>query len=59
MSNNVPQNHPHVQAMVRKIEFEYKNYIKERSRLIGNINNATNELYKEQFNFNPHGNLID
>ena len=59
MSNNVPQNHPHVQAMVRKIEFEYKNYLKERSKLIGKINNATNELYKEQFNFNPHGNLID
>lgn len=59
MSNNVPQNHPHVQAMVRKIEFEYKKYLKERSKLINDVNNATNELYKEQFNFNPHGNLID
>ena len=59
MSNNIPQNHPHVQSLVRKMELEYKNYLRERAKLIGEVNKVTDDLYAEQFNFKPHGGLID
>lgn len=51
MSNNIPSDHPQVQALVRHMEAEYKNYIREKSKYVKQINKVTNDLYKEKFGF--------
>ena len=55
MSNNVPSNHPATQATVRKLEKAYKVYQVERTRMLKQINDATNELYQEQLGFKVKG----
>jgi hypothetical protein len=55
MTGNVPSNHPAVQNLVRRMEGEYKNFLNERSKIVGKINDATNALYKEQLGYEPYG----
>lgn len=54
MTNNVPSNHPAVQNVVRRMEVEYKKFLKERSKYVGKINDATDQLYQEQLGFSPN-----
>lgn len=58
MANNVPSNHPAVQGMVRQMEHEYKVYLKEKKKYIDQINDATSELYEEQFGLKINSNNI-
>lgn len=49
-NNNIGSNHPTTQALVRKINGEYKTFVKERGTYIKKINEATEALYQEKFN---------
>lgn len=51
LSNNISSAHPGVQAAVAKMESEYKTFLKEKSNYVKKINNATDALYKEKFNY--------
>jgi hypothetical protein len=49
-NNNIGANHPATQAVVRKINENYKKFVKERGKYIKEINEVTNALYKSKFN---------
>ncbi len=51
MSNNIPSNHPMTQGLVRQMQNNLKDFHKEKSNYMGRLNQATNELYKEQLGY--------
>ncbi len=58
MANNIPSNQPEIQALVRKMETEFKKFQKEKAKLTIDIQSATEELYKEKYGFNPGVNKV-
>lgn len=58
MANNIPSNQPEIQALVRKMEVEFKKLQTEKAKLTADIQTATEELYKEKFGFNPGINKV-
>lgn len=58
MANNIPSNQPEVQALVRKMEVEFKKFQKEKAKLTTDVQSATEELYKEKYGFNPGVNKV-
>ena len=51
MANNIPSNHPMVQALVRNMETQHKIFTKEKGKYQTQLNDATNALYKEKFGY--------
>ncbi len=54
VANNIPANQPEIQAMVRKMETEYRVFKREKAKYVSQINTVTEALYKEQFGYNPN-----
>jgi len=60
MSNNIPSNHPATQAMVRIMIDEHRKFTNAKHKYTKKINQASENLYKSKFNFNPiKGGLIN
>lgn len=51
MSNNIPSDHPEIQGMVRNMISMEKSFQNEKKKYIQKVNEATNALYKEKFEF--------
>lgn len=54
MANNIPSGQPEIQALVRRMETEFRKFQKEKTKYVSQINSATEALYKEQFGYNPN-----
>lgn len=48
-NNNISSNHPSTQGLIRKLNAEYKSFVKERGVYIKEINKVTEELYNDKF----------
>ena len=48
-NNNISSNHPATQGLIRKLNAEYKSFVKERGLYIKEINRVTENLYNEKF----------
>lgn len=54
MSNNIPSTQPEIQALVRKMETEFKAFQREKIALTKDVTKATTALYQEQFGYDPN-----
>ena len=54
VANNVPSSQPEIQAMIRKMETEYRVFQREKTKYVGKINSVTEALYHEKFGYNPN-----
>jgi hypothetical protein len=52
-TNNIDSTHPATQAVQRELETEFKGFMNERKKYLTRINDATENLYAEKFNYNP------
>lgn len=49
--STIPSNHPASQSLVRMLEGEYKNFINEKKKYIQEMNQITDNLYKEKLGY--------
>lgn len=56
--SNVPGNHPATQSMVRMFEAEYKSFINEKKRYMGEMEKITDRLYKEKLGYTSNKNIF-
>ncbi len=54
MTNNIPSNHPALQAAIRIAKREEKVFKSEKSKYMTKLNEVTAALYNEKFGYNPY-----
>jgi len=52
-TNNIDSSHPATQAVQRELETEFKGFMTERKKYLTRINDVSEALYAEKFNYNP------
>ena len=54
IASNVSSNDPALQTAIRKAKATEKEFLKEKSRLMKDLNKVTSELYKSKLGFDPY-----